>query len=164
MVLSLPRSNISVKLPDLPDSDFEPRVKLRLINTVVLTLIIHALTLNDAGGGIKMTRWVRIRLVCLQFSSKLLNFFLVKADINCHLLRLLATFWGKLRMIEIGPCGRRKRSSIFQSLHPSQKNMLPKANDQKKKKTICKIFHQKKISEILMKIEEMADVLRHMHF
>jgi hypothetical protein len=27
---------------------------------------------------------------------------------------------------------------------PSQKNMLLKANDQKKKKTICQIFHKKK--------------------
>ena len=34
--------------------------------------------------------------------------------------------------------------------------MLPKANDQKKKKTICQIFHQKKIHKVLMKIEEMA--------
>ena len=36
--------------------------------------------------------------------------------------------------------------------------MLPKAKDQKKKKTICQIFHQKKIQKVLMKIEEMADV------
>ena len=36
--------------------------------------------------------------------------------------------------------------------------MLPKANEQRKKKTICEIFHQKKIQKVLMKIEEMADV------
>ena len=36
--------------------------------------------------------------------------------------------------------------------------MLPKANDQKKKKAICEIFHQKKIQKVLMKIEEMADI------
>jgi hypothetical protein len=36
--------------------------------------------------------------------------------------------------------------------------MLPKANDQRKQKTICQIFQQKKIQKILMKIEEMADV------
>jgi hypothetical protein len=36
--------------------------------------------------------------------------------------------------------------------------MLSKAKDQKKKKTICQIFHQKKIQKVLMKIEEMADV------
>jgi hypothetical protein len=35
--------------------------------------------------------------------------------------------------------------------------MLPKANDQKKKKTICQIFHQKNL-KVLMKIEEMAEV------
>jgi hypothetical protein len=35
--------------------------------------------------------------------------------------------------------------------------MLPKANDQWKKKTICQIFHQKKIQKVLMKIEEMGD-------
>jgi hypothetical protein len=36
--------------------------------------------------------------------------------------------------------------------------MLPKANDQKKKKTICQIFHQKKNQKVLIKIEEMADI------
>jgi hypothetical protein len=36
--------------------------------------------------------------------------------------------------------------------------MLPKADDQRKKKTICQIFHQKKNQKVLMKIEEMADV------
>ena len=36
--------------------------------------------------------------------------------------------------------------------------MLPKANKQRKKKTICEIFHQKKIQKVLSKIEEMADI------
>jgi hypothetical protein len=36
--------------------------------------------------------------------------------------------------------------------------MLPKANEQKKKKTICQIFHQNKFQKVLMKIEEMVDV------
>ena len=36
--------------------------------------------------------------------------------------------------------------------------MLPKASDQKKKKAIYQIFHQKKTQKVLMKIEEMADV------
>ena len=36
--------------------------------------------------------------------------------------------------------------------------MLSKANEQKKKKTISEIFHQKKIQKVLMKIEEMADI------
>ena len=36
---------------------------------------------------------------------------------------------------------------------------FPKANEQKKKKTLCQIFHQKKIQKVLMKIEEMAGVL-----
>ena len=42
--------------------------------------------------------------------------------------------------------------------HPSKKSMHPKANKQREKKTICEIFHQKKIQKVLMKIEEMADV------
>jgi hypothetical protein len=42
--------------------------------------------------------------------------------------------------------------------HFSKKSMHPKANEQRKKKTICEIFHQKKIQKVLMKIEEMADV------
>ena len=67
-------------------------------------------------------------------------------------------FFEKLRMIEIGPRGRWKRSSIFQTSHPSKKSLLPKATNQRKKKTICQIFHQKKIQKVLMKIEEMADV------
>ena len=36
--------------------------------------------------------------------------------------------------------------------------MLPKANDQRKKKTIGQIFHQKKIQKVLITIDEMADV------
>jgi hypothetical protein len=36
--------------------------------------------------------------------------------------------------------------------------MPPKATEQRKKKTICQIFHQKQIQKVLMKIEEMADV------
>ena len=35
--------------------------------------------------------------------------------------------------------------------------MLPKASDQRKKKAICQIFHQKKIQTVLMKIEEMEN-------
>ena len=42
--------------------------------------------------------------------------------------------------------------------HPSKKSMHPKANKQRKNKTVCEIFHQKKIQKVLMKIEEMADV------
>ena len=36
--------------------------------------------------------------------------------------------------------------------------MLTKDNKQRKKKVICKIFHQKKIQKFFMKIEEMEDV------
>ena len=106
-------------------------------------------------GGVKMTRWLRIRPVCLQFSSKLLKFFF---DESCGISAFTKIFFEKLRVIEIGPRGRWKRSSIFQTSHPSKKSMLPKANEQRKKKTICEIFHQKKIQKVLMKIEEMADV------
>ena len=102
-----------------------------------------------------MTRWLRIRPVCLQFSSKLLKFFF---DESCGISAFTKIFFEKLRVIEIGPRGRWKRSSIFQTSHPSKKSMLPKANEQRKKKTICEIFHQKKIQKVLMKIEEMADV------
>ena len=66
-------------------------------------------------------------------------------------------FFGKLRMLKVGPRGP-KRASNFQASHPSKKSMLSKANEQKKKKTICQIFHQKKIWKVLMKIEEMADI------
>ena len=48
--------------------------------------------------------------------------------------------------------------SFFETLHPSKKTMLPKANKQRKKKTICQIFHQKEIQKVLVKIEEMLDV------
>ena len=43
-------------------------------------------------------------------------------------------------------------------LHPSKKSMLPNANNQRKKKKICQIFHPKKVQKALIKIEEMADV------
>ena len=36
--------------------------------------------------------------------------------------------------------------------------MLPKAKNQRKKKTICDIFQQKKNQKVLIKIEEIADV------
>ena len=36
--------------------------------------------------------------------------------------------------------------------------MLSKANDQKKKKTIYEIFHQKRIQKVLIKIKEMVDI------
>ena len=98
------------------------------------------------------THRVQILLVFLQFSSK--NF----SDESCLISAFSTKFFEKLRMIEIGHRGRWKRSSIFQTSHPSKKSMLPKANDQRKKKTICQIFHQKKIQKVLMKIEEMADV------
>ena len=96
-----------------------------------------------------------IRRVSLQFSSKLLKFFF---DESCLISAFTKIFFGKLRMLKVGPRGRWKRASIFQASHPSKKSMLPKANDQRKQKTICQIFHQKKIQKVLMKIEEMADV------
>ena len=77
---------------------------------------------------------------------------------SCWISAFTKKFFGKLRLLEVGPRGRWKRSSIFQSSHPSKKSMLSKANEQKKKKTICQIFHQKKIWKVLMKIEEMADI------
>ena len=49
------------------------------------------------------------------------------------------------------------RSSIFQSLHPRKKIMLPKAKKQKKIRQIIRSF-TKKSQKVLMKIEEMADV------
>ena len=110
---------------------------------------------NKPGGGAAAAHRLQISLVFLQFSSKLLKFFF---DESCGISAFTKNFFEKLRVIEIGPRGRWKRSSIFQTSHPSQKSMLPKANEQRKKKTICEIFHQKKIQKVLMKIEEMADV------
>ena len=42
------------------------------------------------------------------------------------------------------PRGRWKRPSIFQMSHLNKKIMLPKANEQRKKKRICQVFHKKK--------------------
>jgi hypothetical protein len=50
------------------------------------------------------------------------------------------------------------RSFIFQSLHPSQNNMIPKANDQKKKEEDMSDLSSKKNQKVLMKIEELVDV------
>ena len=76
-------------------------------------------TLKEAGVS-KSVRWIRIRLVFHQFSSKL--FFWSKLfDVSFYHFFF---FFEKLRIIEIGPRGRWKRSSI---LHPSQKSMLSKA-------------------------------------
>ena len=76
---------------------------------------------------------------------------------SCLMSAFVKIFFGKLRIIEIGPRGRWKRSSIFQSSHPSQKSMLPKANKQKKKKTISQIFHKntsQKPTSIRVKIKQ----------
>ena len=90
--------------------------------------------------GVNMTQQVQIWLVFLQFHQIFSNFF----GESCLMSAFIKIFFEKLRMIEIGPRGCWKRSSIFQTLHPSKKSMLPKANKQRKKKTICQIFHQKK--------------------
>ena len=60
-------------------------------------------------------------------------------------------FWWKLFD---GPRGCWKRSSIFQALHPSKKSMLPKANEQRQKKSICEIFHQKKSESFWWKLKK----------
>ena len=80
---------------------------------------------------------------------------MVKA-VKCQLSPIFV--FEKLRMIEVGPRGRWKRSSIFQTSHPSQKSMLSNALSFSKKNSICEIFHQKKFQKVLIKIEEMADV------
>ena len=40
-----------------------------------------------------------------------------------------------------------------------ENSMFLKANDKKKMKTICQIFHYKKIQKVLLKVEEMIGVL-----
>jgi hypothetical protein len=89
------------------------------------------------------------------FYQNFSNLFLVIA-VWCQLLPKF--LFEKLRMIEIGPRGRWKRSSIFQTSHPSQKDKLFKALSLWKKNSIGQIFHQKKFQKVLIKIEEMADV------
>ena len=69
----------------------------------------------------------QIRLVLLQFSSKLLKFFLLKADIKRHFLKLLPIY------------------------------MLPKVMIRKKRTWFFQIFHQQKFQQVLMKIDKMAD-------
>jgi hypothetical protein len=98
------------------------------------------LTLKLAGGGIHPSSTDMACIPSIFFQTS--QFFFGE---SCLMSAFTKNFFKKLR-----------GSSIFQSSHPSQKNMLPKANDQKKKKTICQIFHQKKIHKVLMKIEEMA--------
>ena len=79
----------------------------------------------------------------------------MKADINRHFLRLLATF---LRVIIIAIEGA-------ENVHPfsghriiEKKILHPKANDQLKKTSIRKIFYPNQIQKVLMKFDEMADV------
>ena len=80
------------------------------------------------------------------------NFFCERCQLSPKI------FFEKLRMIEIGPRGRWKRSTIFQTSHPSQKSMLSKALSLWKKNPICQIFHQKNFQKVLMKINEKADI------
>ena len=46
---------------------------------------------------------------------------------SCLMSAFTKISFGKLRMTEIGPRGRWKRSSIFQTSHPSQKTIISKA-------------------------------------
>ena len=116
--------------------------------------ILSSLTLKTAGGGCGKTSVADMACMPSIFIKTSQIFFVE----SCWISAFTKKFFGKLRLLEVGPRGRWKRSSIFQSSHPSKKSMLPKANEQRKKKTICEIFHQKKIQKVLMKIEEMADV------
>ena len=94
----------------------------------------------------------------LQFSSKLSEFFFwwkiwqIVFFFFCSLAFESILFW-------LG-CDDWKMDDLFQRpLGPTSSILnFPKANEQRKKKTICEIFHQKKIQKVLMKIEEMADV------
>ena len=86
-----------------------------------------------------MTLWERIWCVFLQFWSKLLNFFWWKLFVMSAFTK---NFFENLRMIEIGPRGRWKRSSIFQTPHRSQKSMLSNALSLSKNNPIYLIFHQ----------------------
>ena len=92
-------------------------------NPTSSNLKVKYLTLKETGGS-KSARWIRIRLVFLQFSSKLLKTFFGE---SCLISAFTKKCFEKLRMIEIGPRGRWKRSSIFQTSHPSQQSMLSKA-------------------------------------
>ena len=113
---------------------------------------------NPGGGGWNPPIGCRYCLYSFNFHQNFSNFFLVKK------------FFEKLRMIEIGPRGRWKRSSICQTLHPSEKSVLPKANKQWKKKTICQIFHKKKFRKFWWNLKKwrtffkIRPILRHMHF
>ena len=71
-----------------------------------------------------------------------------------HFLRLLRICWGYYKEAIGGAEG----GHPFFSRRILAKNFYSQKLMNKKKKTICQIFHQKKIQKVLMKIEEMADV------
>ena len=73
---------------------------------------------------------------------------------SCWISAFTKIFLGKLRMLEVGPRGRWKRSSIFQSSHPSQKNMLSKANKQKEKEDDLQDLSPKKIRKYWWKLKK----------
>ena len=57
---------------------------------------------GGGGGGVESTHRVWIWLVFLQFSSKLFNFFFGE---SCLMSAFTKIFFGKIRMIEMGPRG-----------------------------------------------------------
>ena len=107
------------------------------------------------GGGLRQDISYRYGVYAFNFHQNFSNFFWGE---SCWISAFTKLFLGNLRMLKVSPKGRWKRLSIFLSSNPSQKNIISKANEQNKKKTISQIFHQKKIQKVLMKIEEMADV------
>ena len=71
---------------------------------------IASLTLKHAGGGADSAHRVRIWLVFLQFSSKLLKYSFFESSLVSAFTKI---FFGKLRMIEIKAIGGAERGHPF---------------------------------------------------
>ena len=89
---------------------------------------------------------------------------------SCSMSAFTKDFLGKLRMIELGPRGRWKRSSIFQTSHPSKKVCSQKLTIKGKKDNLFDLSRKKKNQKFWWKLKKCRTffkiglILRHMYF
>ena len=130
-------------------------VGLIIIIIVVLQIKIAQIRWLTPGVGVGGIHPSSMDMACIpSIFIKTFKFFFGESGLMSAFTKI---FFGKLRMIEIGPRGRWKGASIFQASHPSKKVCTQKLTITGKRRRFVKSF-TKKIQKVLMKIEEMADV------
>ena len=105
----------------------------------------------DSDGLSRLVHRVQIRLVFLQFSSKLLKKFFGE---SCLMSAFTKIFFWEVEDDKNRPRGRWKRSSIFQMSHPSQKVCSQMIWACQKKFRFVRSFTKKKFRKFWWKLKK----------